>query len=200
MTAPEPVPVLPTERLVLRPLRAAHATEMAEVLSDPELYSFIGGAPPSVRTLRSRYERWEAGSPDPAELWCNWVLEARDDSRLTGTVQATVTRHDDGTRTAEIAWVVGTPWQGWGIATEAARALVAWLRGQRVTRIVAHVHPRHPASEAVAAAAGLSPTDDRQDGEVRWETRVLTADLDGLRDAVRRDAGADQETGGEDGP
>jgi RimJ/RimL family protein N-acetyltransferase len=31
----------------------------------------------------------------------------------------------------EIAWVVGTPWQGRGIATEVARGLVDWL--SRVT-------------------------------------------------------------------
>jgi RimJ/RimL family protein N-acetyltransferase len=58
---------------------------------------------------------------------------------------------------AEIAWVVGTPWQGQGIATEAARALVAWLRNRSVRTVIAHIHPRHHASAAVAAAAGLTP-------------------------------------------
>ena len=42
-------------------------------------------------------------------------LRQRAEDCLTGTVQATVS---DGT--AEIAWVVGTPWQGRGIAKEAA--------------------------------------------------------------------------------
>ncbi|MFG2868321.1 GNAT family N-acetyltransferase [Streptomyces sp. NPDC048338] len=72
-------------------------------------------------------------------------------------------------RVAEIAWVVGTERQGRGLASEAARALVAWLGTQGVSTVVAHVHPDHHASAAVAAAAGLSPTAGRQDGEVRWE-------------------------------
>jgi RimJ/RimL family protein N-acetyltransferase len=69
---------------------------------------------------------------------------------------------------AEVAWVVGTPWQGQGIATEAARALVDWLGQQSVPAVIAHIHPDHQASAAVAAAAGLTPTDERHDGEIRW--------------------------------
>ncbi|MFC4494300.1 GNAT family N-acetyltransferase [Streptomyces ovatisporus] len=163
---------VPTERLILRPLRVEHAREMAGVLSDPELYAFIGGEPPSVQSLRSRYERWEAGSGDPAESWCNWVVESREENCLTGTVQATVTREDDESLTAEISWIVGTAWQGRGVATEAARALVGWLRQRHVTRIVVHVHPRHGASAAVAAAAGFTPTDHWHDGEIRWRHTV----------------------------
>jgi RimJ/RimL family protein N-acetyltransferase len=69
---------------------------------------------------------------------------------------------------AEVAWVVGTPWQGQGIATEAARALVAWLGQQSIKTVIAHIHPGHQASAAVAAAAGLTPTGQLQDGEMRW--------------------------------
>ena len=61
-----------------------------------------------------------------------------------------------------------TPWQGRGFATEAARALIAWLGEQYVQTVIAHVHLRHQASAAVAAAAGLTPTGESQDGEIRW--------------------------------
>ena len=69
---------------------------------------------------------------------------------------------------AKIAWVVGTPWQGRGIAGEATRGLVAWLATQPVHTVVAHIHPDHHASAAVAKFAGLAATDVWQDGEVRW--------------------------------
>lgn len=82
-----------------------------------------------------------------------------------GTVQATVTAAGS---VAEIAWVVGTPWQGRGLASEAAQGLVSWLGEQAVSTVVAHIHPDHRASAAVATAAGLTPTDEWQDGEVRW--------------------------------
>lgn len=156
-----------TARLTLVPLTAAHADEMSGVLADPALYAFTGGTPPSLAELRARYERWSAGSPDPAVSWCNWVIRLDVPGCLTGTVQATISA--GAGLTAEIAWVVGTAWQGQGIATEAARALVAWLGGQSVRTVVAHVHPGHGASAAVAAAAGLSSTGQLHDGEVRWQ-------------------------------
>lgn len=162
---PHPTQSFATARLDLLPLRAEHAEEMAGVLSDPALHTFIGGEPDSPRALRARYERLVAGSPDPGVLWCNWVLREREAGCLVGTVQATVS---DGT--AEVAWVVGTPWQGRGYAVEAARALVQHvIRTFPVHAVVAHVHPGHHASAAVAAAAGLTPTDELHDGEIRWE-------------------------------
>lgn len=152
-----------TTRLDLLPLQVSHAAEMAVVLSDPALHTFIGGSPSTAEALRQRYERLVAGSPDPAVSWCNWVLRETSESRLVGTVQATVTGP-----TAEIAWVVGTPWQGRGYASEAARALVDHLSGRSLHTVIAHIHPDHLASAAVARAAGLAPTAEMQDGEVRW--------------------------------
>ena len=156
-----------TPRLDLLPLRVSHADEMAVVLSDPALHTFIGGSPYSPAALRARYERLVAGSPDPAVSWCNWVLRERGESRLVGTVQATV-----GGTVAEIAWVVGTPWQRRGFASEAVRGLVARLEQHSMRTVVAHIHPEHVASAAVARAAGLVPTDEEQDGELRWRLRL----------------------------
>jgi RimJ/RimL family protein N-acetyltransferase len=160
-----------TRRLDLLPLVVDHAEEMAAVLSDPALHTFTGGAPDTPQALRSRYQRMIAGSPDPATSWLNWVIRLRDEGCLTGTVQATIEPSIHGP-TAEIAWVVGTAWQRRGIAVEAAKGLVDWLSLQPVSTVVAHIHPDHQASAAVAAAAGLQPTDERHEGETRWR-RVL---------------------------
>lgn len=156
-----------TRRLDLLPLLVEHAEEMATVLSDPTLHTFTGGTPDTPQALRSRYQRMTAGSPDPAISWLNWVIRLRDDNCLTGTVQATIGPSRHGT-VAEIAWVVGTPWQQRGIATEAVHGLVDWLSQQPIPTIIAHIHPDHRASAAVAAAAGLTPTDESHDGEIRW--------------------------------
>jgi RimJ/RimL family protein N-acetyltransferase len=164
-----------TERLDLLPLLVEHADEMAVVLSDPALHTFIGGVPETAQGLRSRYQRLTAGSPDPAVSWLNWVIRLRGEASLTGTVQATISPCSNGP-VAEIAWVVGIQWQRRGIASEAARGLVDWLGRQPVQTVIAHIHPDHRASVAVATAAGLTPTDEWNDGEIRWH-RSITRQL-----------------------
>lgn len=160
---------LDSERLRLEPLTVEHSDEMVPVLDDPDLHAFIGGRPATREELRARYEQLVVGqSRDGSERWLNWVIRRRDDGQAVGAVQATVTEQDRGLA-AEIAWVIGTGQQRQGFAREAAHAMVAWLREQGVTTIVAHVHPHHEASKAVARALGLEPTDALVDGEVRWE-------------------------------
>lgn len=119
-------------------------------------------------------------------MWSNWVLRVRAEGRLAGYVQATVREGR-----AEIAWVVGAAWQGRGYAKEAVAGLATHLiapvgdgdteggdtgdddaeggRPGEVRTLVAHIHPEHAASCAVAAAAGLAPTGEWEDGERRWQ-------------------------------
>ena len=63
--------------------------------------------------------------------------------------------------------MVVRPAQGHGYGTEAARSLVTLLHEAGWT-VVAHIHPGHLASQRVARGAGLSPTADVRDGEIRW--------------------------------
>ena len=153
---------------VLEPLRVDHAAEMVAVLADEDLYTFIGGSPPSLGDLQRRYAAMVVGhSPDGAEEWLNWIIRLRGaGSPAIGTVQATVTK--DG-RHADVAWVVGSGYQGRGYACAAARAMVSALIADGVTRVTAHVHPDHPASAAVARSCGLRPTAAMHGGERRWE-------------------------------
>ena len=57
--------------------------------------------------------------------------------------------------------------QGRGYAKEAARSLVALLQEAGWT-VAGRIHPGHLASQRVAQAAGLSPTIEIRDGEMRW--------------------------------
>jgi RimJ/RimL family protein N-acetyltransferase len=155
-----------TARLVLEPLAEGHAGELHAVLEDDVLHEFTGGRPLARDALRARFRRLESRrSPDGAETWLNWALRERDSGAAVGYVQATVR---DESRVAHVAWVVGTAFQGRGYASEAAAVLVGWLRRRRIDDVRAHVHPGHAASAAVAARAGLAPTDERADGEVVW--------------------------------
>ena len=153
-----------TERRDLEPLTGAHAAELAPLLDDLRLHEFTGGEPVSAAALADRYRRLEKrGSPGGDQGWGNWVMRVRATGRAAGTVQATLPTGGP----AEVAWVVAWEAQGRGYAKEAARSLVALLLADGWA-VVAHIHPGHLASQGVARAAGLSPTGDVCDGEVRW--------------------------------
>ncbi len=158
-----------TDRLELIPLERKQAENLFSVLSDATLYQYTGDDPPaSVAELRVRFAHLEARrSPDGAELWLNWVLSETATGMSVGWVQATVTA-----RYADVAWVVGTRWQRRGYATEAARALMTWLRRASVKVVRAKIHPMHTASQRVAANVGLSRILETIDGEEVWMGRL----------------------------
>jgi RimJ/RimL family protein N-acetyltransferase len=155
---------LTSSRLVMSPLRADDADEMFDVLDDAALHEFIGGSPATLDELRVRYATLEAGSGSPTEEWLNWIVRRGDDGAAIGYVQATVVEGDQ----ADIAWVIGVPWQRNGLATEAASAMVRWLIERGVTSFTANIHPDNVASSYVAAHIGLGPTDRVVDGETVW--------------------------------
>ena len=157
-----------TERLDLEPLTVAHAAELAPLLDDIRLHEFTGGAPASAAALADRYARLAVRrSPGGDQMWGNWVLRLRGTGSAVGTVQATLPAGGPAAGPAEVAWVVAHAAQGHGYAREAARSLVGRLHEAGWT-VVAHIHPRHVASQQVACAAGLVPTAEVHDGEVRW--------------------------------
>jgi RimJ/RimL family protein N-acetyltransferase len=159
---------LESERLILEPLRLDHADEMLAVLSGPELYKHIGGEPPSMAEVRERYARQATGSsPNGRYGWLNWVLRRRDDTRLVGFVQVTLSG-DGAAPSAELAWLIGTDFQGEGLASESAGAVADWLPSVGVGQLTAHIHPDNVASAAVARRIGLMATTDTKDGEIRW--------------------------------
>jgi RimJ/RimL family protein N-acetyltransferase len=94
-------------------------------------------------------------------------VRRRFDSQAVGTVQTTMTAVD-GKRVARLGWMIGVEWQNQGFASEAAVALVRWVRRQGVEDIGANIHPDHEASATVAARAGLRPTEEEFEGERVW--------------------------------
>jgi RimJ/RimL family protein N-acetyltransferase len=156
-----------TTRLRLVPLTPRDAADLHPVLDDARLHVFTGGRPLGRAALEARFERLATGtSDDGSETWANWVVRARAGETAIGYVQATI-----GADEAELAWVIGTAWQGRGYASEAAAALAAWLLGAGVPRLTAHIRPDHHASAAVARAAGLRSTGELDGrGEAIWAT------------------------------
>jgi RimJ/RimL family protein N-acetyltransferase len=149
----EPV-ALRTPAFILEPLRASHAAEMFEALSDPKHYTFIPQDPPaSLEVLRARFQRLEGRrSPNGRELWLNWAIRV-DSGATAGLVQAT--GYPDG-RVA-IAYELFATFQGRGLATGAIRTMLVHLRDQaKLTTASALVDTRNRKSIRLLERLGFS--------------------------------------------
>ena len=122
---------LVTHRLELRPVVADDADALTAVFEDARMYRFTGGHPDTLERRRARYAEIEAGRANDSDQTAqrNWTVRRRADGHTVGMVQ---TVFADGGRSAEIAWAVGVAWQGQGMASEAAKAVVAWLETRGV--------------------------------------------------------------------
>lgn len=152
-------------RLTLRLVDRSHAAAMFTLLSDTELYRFTGGSPPaSVEEVETWFSALESRqSPDGSERWLTWIVQLESSRTAIGYVQSTIAGNK-----ADVAWLIGTSWQGNGYAREAVRQLGAWLQEEGMATITARIHPHHRASQKVASSLGLSPSGEYCDGEEIW--------------------------------
>ncbi len=149
--------------------RDGHA--LFALLTDPEIHVFTGGRPPaSADDVRERIRRRESRrSPAGDELWLNWTLRLRQTQSVVGYLQAGVTQGK-----ADLAWVVGVPFQRRGYASEASRRVLRWLRDDLgVHEVRANIHLDHVASHRVARTIGLCKSGERTDeGEEIWRASL----------------------------
>lgn len=166
--------VITTARLTLEPLSVHHAEEMVPVLAGTAIYRHIGGTAPGAEELAARYAVQSVGtSPDGREAWLNWII--REQGAAVGFVQATVGAGEQRP-TADVAWLVGEAFQGRGIATEAARAMLVWLLPRTSGAAAASIHPENLASAGVARKLGLAGTGQLdEDGEELWHSGAMPA-------------------------
>ena len=153
-------------RLSFIPVLASHAPLLFDTLRDETLYVHTGGRPPAtVGEVKNWFEALESrSSPDGKQVWLTWIIYLTVEQLPIGYLQATL--EDDQ---ADIAWLVGSEWQGKGFASEGASRLVAWLGICGVGSISARIKPGHAVSFKVASAAGLEPVGYQEDGEDVWQ-------------------------------
>ena len=158
---------LEADRLLLTPMVEGDSHALFELLKDPEIHVFRGGRPPaSADDVRAKIRRRESRrSPGGDELWLNWTLRLKENQTVVGYVQAGVKEGQ-----ADMAWVVGVPFQRQGFASEASRRVLEWLRDHlHVHEVRANIHPNHVASQKVARKIGLRNSRTRTgDGEQVW--------------------------------
>jgi [ribosomal protein S5]-alanine N-acetyltransferase len=151
MAVPLPPDVLELERLRLRRPRADDAPALFEIGSDADVARYAVWPRPTefdavVERLAGRHASWESG----AEFY--WVLTLLPEDRAIGAISCAVQGP-----AAEFGFLLALRYWGNGYATEAARAVVAWLWSvPSIARVWATCDVDNIASARVLAKAGLS--------------------------------------------
>jgi len=162
---------LETERLLLAPMVEADSEALFELLKNPAVHDFTGSKPPgSADDVKAKIRRRESRrSPAGDELWLNWTLRLKSDQAVVGYVQAGVRA-----RGADLAWVIGVPFQRQGFASEASQRVLHWLCDDLcVNELRANIHPNHIASTRVARRLGFSRSGETtDDGEDVWRASL----------------------------
>lgn len=164
------IPVIRTERLILRAMTMQDFPRFAEIWREPEVVRFIG-AP------RSDAESWGtflriAGSW-ALQGFGQWGIERAVDGALIGQVgffrgmRGFGADFDDA---LECGWVLTTAAQGQGFGPEAAAAAHGWLDAQAISgKTVAIIEVGHGASLRVAERLGYRIMREvEDDGDRVW--------------------------------
>jgi RimJ/RimL family protein N-acetyltransferase len=153
---PEKVPILETERLTLRGHRLVDFVQCAAMWADPQVTRYIGGKPLTEEEAWTRLLRY-------AGHWAllgfgYWVAEENATGSFVGEIGFADYKRDlqpSLKGVPEVGWVLASPAQGKGYATEAVRAVVAWgdehFSPARTACIIA---PENVASIRVAVKCG----------------------------------------------
>lgn len=150
------IPSLETERLHLRGHRLDDFDDCAAMWADPSVTRHIGGKPLTPEEVWARLLRYVGH-------WSlmgfgYWVIEETASGRFAGEVGFADLKRDitpplDGV--PEIGWVLPSWSRGRGLATEAARAAVAWGDTHFAPGpTVCLIHPGNAASIRVAEKCG----------------------------------------------
>ena len=160
------VPVLETERLLLRAILPDDLAPHAAAVADPAVVRYIGGTP------LSREEAWRKLSAAHA-MWSllgygYWAVARKQDGAYLGITgfadfKRSMTPSIEGL--PEMGWVFAPHAHGKGYASEAVAAGLEWadeaLQGQEITAII---DPGNTPSIRVAEKAGFTVREDADYG------------------------------------
>ena len=148
------LPVIETERLILRKLTMRDASDMFRYCQDKEVARHVlWEAHTSILETRAyiRYNLYQYRSGEPA----SWGIVLRETNRVVGTIGYMSYNADNST--VEIGYSLAREQWGKGLMTEALRAVIdETFRTLKVHRIEAMHFTDNPASGRVMAKCGMT--------------------------------------------
>ncbi|HKC78142.1 MAG TPA: GNAT family N-acetyltransferase [Gaiellaceae bacterium] len=144
--------MIETERLLLRRPTEGDVESPPAWLSDPEVMDWLGGVEPAADVVRHWLDQWDRFPSG------KFLVHKRNDDAVIGRVGANYYDPRTWERSAagepELGWALAREHWGHGYATEAARAVRAWLQAPRVISLITAENVR---SQAVAQRLGAQP-------------------------------------------
>jgi ribosomal-protein-alanine N-acetyltransferase len=155
---------LQTGRLTLRPFTLDDFEWHGRLYDDPEVTRWLGDGPwlgPLARERSERAVRCFIAHWDDHGFGV-WAVEERRSGRFIGQCGLNTLDRTLGTAEVEILWALEQPAWGFGYATEAARAALAYAFDVvRLDRIVALARPQNGPSRRIMDKLGM-----------RWEREI----------------------------
>jgi RimJ/RimL family protein N-acetyltransferase len=150
------IPVIETDRLILRAHRREDFEFYVRMMSDPAVVRFLGDGKPFNRYLAWLRFLRSAGSWQLLGFGY-WALEERASGAFIGEAGFVDLKRDAPLRDmTEVGWLLAPSAMGRGFATEAAQAVLAWGRGSfGAKRILCVIHPDNRPSIRVAEKCGF---------------------------------------------
>ena len=153
------MPIVETERLILRPWSVDDADFVLDLYSRWEVQRFLGRAPAVMRDRAEALARIEAWSHLDSEPHGIWAVQEKESGNLTGTLllksipaSGPVPEPSGDT---EIGWHFHPDYWGRGYATEAAAAVLTYGLDRGLPLVVAVTNPENTASKRVCERIGL---------------------------------------------
>ena len=138
------LPIITTERVVLRWISEDDIDGLYQVFSDPQVMRYWSSGPLTHRDAAAAMQR-EIAAGNENNTMFKWGLALRESNLVIGTTTLFNLNLDNGR--AEIGYAMGRPYWGKGYMNEALRALVSHsFEVINLRRLEADVDPRNAAS------------------------------------------------------
>lgn len=146
------LPLLETERLLLRPVTLNDVSDLFSYASDPELTLYLPWpAHKSKEDSRQIIEEWllayQTNQPAP------WGIIDRSTKKLIGTIGFVAYKPDD--YRAELGYALSRIYWGQGFMLEAARTVIEYGFEHGLNRIYAFADPNNKRSQRVLEKVGM---------------------------------------------
>ena len=145
------VPIIETDRLILREWRNDDFDTYAKMCADPEVMRYLGSGKPLDRFETWRHMAFLVGHWELLGFG-HWAVEEKSSGRFAGRVGFL---NPVGWPGFEIGWTLGREFWGMGYATEAARGALPFAFNELDrAHVISLIHPDNKASIRVAERLG----------------------------------------------